>query len=84
MSNNLSEFKPGDMVTCIIPPNLTHIMIVSDRRSKNKIPLVIHNIDNGAQEEDRLLEFEFTGHYRIKGIESLVSTDRQGQTIAVD
>ena len=26
--------------------------------------LVIHNIGGGAQEEDRLFEFEITGHYR--------------------
>lgn len=69
LSNHLSEFKPGDMVTCIIPPNLPHIMIVSDRRNKDNIPLVIHNIGNGTQEEDRLFEFELTGHYRIKEIE---------------
>lgn len=69
LSNNLSEFKPGDIVTCTVPPNLPHVMIVSDRRGKDDIPLVIHNIGNGTQEEDRLFEFELTGHYRIKGIE---------------
>jgi uncharacterized protein YijF (DUF1287 family) len=69
LSNRLSEFKPGDIVTCIVPPSLPHIMIVSDRRGKNSIPLVIHNIGSGTQEEDRLFEFELTGHFRIKGIE---------------
>jgi uncharacterized protein YijF (DUF1287 family) len=69
LSNRLSEFKPGDIVTCIVPPSLPHIMIVSDRRGKDNIPLVIHNIGSGTQEEDRLLEFELTGHFRIKGIE---------------
>jgi uncharacterized protein YijF (DUF1287 family) len=69
LSNRLSEFKPGDIVTCLVPPNRPHIMIVSDRRGKNSIPLVIHNIGSGTQEEDRLFEFELTGHFRIKGIE---------------
>jgi uncharacterized protein YijF (DUF1287 family) len=69
LSNRLSEFKPGDIVTCIVPPGLPHIMIVSDRRGKDNIPFVIHNIGSGTQEEDRLLEFELTGHYRIKRIE---------------
>jgi uncharacterized protein YijF (DUF1287 family) len=45
-------------------------MIVSDRRGKDNIPFVIHNIGSGTQEEDRLLEFELTGHYRIKRIET--------------
>jgi uncharacterized protein YijF (DUF1287 family) len=70
LSNRLSEFKPGDIVTCIVPPGLPHIMIVSDRRGKDNIPFVIHNIGSGTQEEDRLLEFELTGHYRIKRIET--------------
>jgi uncharacterized protein YijF (DUF1287 family) len=60
------DFKPGDLVTCIVPPHLPHIMIVSDRFSTDdpKRPLVIHNIGQGTQEEDRLFEFELTGHYR--------------------
>lgn len=68
LSDQPTSFKPGDLVTCIVPPNLPHIMIVSDRRSREDIPLVIHNIGNGAQEEDLLFEFELTGHYRIEGI----------------
>jgi uncharacterized protein YijF (DUF1287 family) len=84
LSNNPSEFQPGDLVTCTIPPNLPHIMIVSDKKNKYKVPFVIHNIGGGAQEEDRLFEFELTGHYRIKGIEPVVSADRQERTTAAD
>jgi len=40
-------------------------MIVSDKRNASGIPLVIHNIGAGVQEEDRLFEFDLTGHYRI-------------------
>lgn len=67
LSDHPSEFKPGDMVTCTVPPNLPHIMIVSDRRNMDGAPYVIHNIGNGTREEDRLFEFELTGHYRIRG-----------------
>lgn len=59
-------FLPGDLVTCTVPPNLPHIMIVSDRKSADGIPLVIHNIGGGAKEEDRLRDFPLTGHYRWK------------------
>lgn len=31
LSDYLPEFEPGDLVTCIVPPNMPHIMIVSDR-----------------------------------------------------
>lgn len=61
-----SDYAPGDVVTCTVPPNLPHIMVVSDRRSASGVPLVIHNIGAGAQEEDRLFTYEITGHYRMK------------------
>ena len=69
LSSRPTNFKPGDIVTCIVPPSLPHIMIVSDRLSKDSIPLVIHNIGNGTQEEDLLFTYQLTGHYRIKSLE---------------
>lgn len=66
LSGDYASFKPGDIVTCIVPPHLPHIMIISDKRSPDGRPLVIHNIGAGAQEEDVLAEFKLTGHYRIK------------------
>ena len=59
------DYRPGDLVTCTVPPNRPHIMIVSDRRARDGIPLVIHNIGSGTKEEKRLFEFPLTGHYRI-------------------
>jgi hypothetical protein len=61
-----AKFQPGDLVTCIVPPHLPHIMIVSDRKSAEGIPLVIHNIGGGTREEDRLSDFKLTGHFRLK------------------
>jgi uncharacterized protein YijF (DUF1287 family) len=58
------DFQPGDIVTCTVPPNLPHIMIVSDRKTADGRPLVIHNIGGGAREEDALRSFPLTGHYR--------------------
>ncbi len=59
-------FQPGDIVTCTVPPNLPHVMIVSDRKNAQGRPLVIHNIGGGAREEDRLADFPLTGLYRLK------------------
>lgn len=66
ISSVAADFKAGDIVTCIVPPHLPHIMIVSDRFSTADPgrPLIIHNIGQGTQEEDRLFEFKLTGHYR--------------------
>lgn len=61
-----SVFLPGDIVTCTVPPNLPHIMIVSDKKNTEGRPLIIHNIGGGTQEEDRIDEFPITGHYRWK------------------
>jgi uncharacterized protein YijF (DUF1287 family) len=61
-----SKFLPGDLITCTVPPHLPHIMIVSDKKNKDGLPLVIHNIGGGAREEDSLGDFPLTGHFRWK------------------
>lgn len=65
-AGDVSTFRPGDIVTCTIAKTLPHIMIVSDRKTPEGIPLVIHNIGGGAQEEDALTAFPLTGHFRWK------------------
>jgi len=80
VTREAKDYKPGDLVTCTLPPNLPHIMIVSDRTNAGRVPLVIHNIGAGAKEEDRLFEFPLTGHYRIKTNEPQVRHSAQGRT----
>lgn len=66
ISNNPADYLPGDLVTCTVGGHLPHIMIVSDRKSPDGTPLMIHNIGAGAQEEDALFSYPLTGHYRPK------------------
>lgn len=47
-----------------LPSGVPHIGIVSDRKAASGVPLVIHNIGQGTQEEDALFVFTLTGHYR--------------------
>jgi uncharacterized protein len=61
-----THFQAGDLVTCMVPAHLPHVMIVSDRKSPTGTPLVIHNIGQGTREEDRLRDFVLTGHFRLK------------------
>lgn len=68
ISRRAEHYKPGDLVTVLIPPRLPHIVIVSDKKNAKGQPLVIHNIGAGTREEDRLFEFEITGHYRIPAV----------------
>lgn len=65
VSLNPGDYLPGDLVTCTVGGKLPHIMIVSDKTTTAGIPLVIHNIGDGAREENRLFDFPITGHYRI-------------------
>ena len=65
VTQNKQDYLPGDIVTCRVS-NAPHIMIVSDRKTSGGVPLVIHNIGRGTQEENSLFEFTITGHYRIR------------------
>ena len=76
LTRRVSDYQAGDIVTCIVPPRLPHIMIVSDRVGSRNIPLVIHNIGSGTQEEDRLFEFELTGHYRLYQLSEICSDSK--------
>ena len=66
LTQKATDYHPGDLVTCTVPPNLPHIMIVSNRRNSRGIPLVLHNIGRGTREEDGLFAYPLTGHYRLK------------------
>ena len=64
VTQDAKDYLRGDLVTCSVPP--IHIMVVSDKRSADGTPLVIHNIGSGTKEEDRLFSFKLLGHYRVK------------------
>jgi len=65
-SDKPGHFAPGDVVAWDLGQGTTHIGIVSDRRTSTGVPLVIHNIGHGTQEEDALFQFKVIGHYRLK------------------
>ncbi|TAA47072.1 DUF1287 domain-containing protein [Corallincola spongiicola] len=58
------DYNTGDLVTWMLPGNLPHIGIVSDQRSANGHPLIIHNIGRGPEVEDMLFDYPISGHYR--------------------
>lgn len=65
VSRDPGDYRPGDLVTWVIPGNLPHIGIVTDQRTRNgRRPLIVHNIGAGPVIEDVLLAYEITGHYR--------------------
>lgn len=66
VSRRAADFKPGDIVTWVVPPALPHIGIVADKRSADGTPLVIHNIGAGTQMEDVLFAYKMVGHFRYR------------------
>jgi len=62
---NAVLYAPGDIVTWLLPGNLTHIGIVVNRKSADgKRYLIVHNIGGGQVIEDCLFKFAVTGHYQ--------------------
>ncbi|WP_209389574.1 DUF1287 domain-containing protein [Chryseobacterium sp. RR2-3-20] len=58
-------YVPGDIVTWLLPGNLTHIGIVVNKKSADgKRYLIVHNIGGGQVLEDCLFKFTITGHYQ--------------------
>ncbi|MDB4465353.1 DUF1287 domain-containing protein, partial [Akkermansiaceae bacterium] len=41
LTEDPANFKPGDLVTCKVPGNRPHIMIVSDKKNSEGVPYVI-------------------------------------------
>lgn len=68
ISNIGLTYKPGELVTWMLPGNLPHIGIVSNQLSNDrKRPLTIHNIGSGPVAEDVLFSFKITGRYTYWG-----------------
>ena len=64
VTKNAKDYRPGDLVTCLVGGQLPHIFIVSDATTPTGEPLIIHNIGCGTEEEEGLFAYPITGHYR--------------------
>lgn len=70
ITDNPSDYKPGDIVSWRLANNRPHIGIVSDvkadndsNRNNNRYQ-IIHNIGWGPQQEDVLFDYKIVGHFR--------------------
>lgn len=67
ISDKGEDYLPGDIVTWDLGGGITHIGIVTDRKtSDKKRPLIVHNIGQGQVLQDCLFSFKITGHYTYK------------------
>lgn len=58
----IEEWQPGDIVTFDDPG---HIGIISDLRNEKGIPYLLHNAGQKDREEDALLRYHISGHFRF-------------------
>jgi uncharacterized protein YijF (DUF1287 family) len=67
VTEDARDYRPGDIVSQMLPGNLAHIALVSQFASADgQRPLCVHNIGAGARLEDILFTYKVTGHYRFK------------------
>ena len=65
VSSLSSDYKPGDIVTWMLPGNLPHVGLITNNVSSiSNNPLGVHNIGAGPKLDDVLFSYEITGHYR--------------------
>lgn len=65
ISRNAADYRPGHLVTWMLPGNLPHIGIVTDvLDAASNRPMIVHNIGAGPRLEDVLFAYPITGHYR--------------------
>ena len=78
ITRNPAHYKPGDLVTWMVGPNLPHIGVVVEQRSKvdPRRHMMVHNIADGPQMEDVLFRFRITGHYRYTKNNRLIAPRR--------
>lgn len=66
ITDNPSDYKPGDIVSWRVNNNLPHIGIVSNHVSKSNPNRykIIHNIGLGPKLDDMLFDYKIVGHFR--------------------
>ena len=65
VSSNAEDYKTGDIVCWNLGGGITHIgIVIRQRSSDGKRPLIVHNIGSGQVIEDCLFDFKIIGHYR--------------------
>lgn len=61
-----SNWAAGDIVSMrLASSGLPHVVVLSDKRGRDGLPLAIHNIGRGAQEEPVLGRFEDERRFRV-------------------
>lgn len=64
ITNNVSDYKPGDIVAWNLTASVTHIGIVINKKSPDgQRYMIVHNIGQGQVMEDVLFAYTIIGHF---------------------
>ena len=67
ISNESSDYLPGDIVCWNLGGGITHIGIIVDEKSADgERNLIVHNIGGGQVLADCMFDYKIIGHYRYK------------------
>ncbi len=66
VTKSAADYKPGDVVSWLLPSRRTHIGMVSPKKAPSGHFYMVHNIGSGQKLEDCLFEYTITEHYRYK------------------
>jgi uncharacterized protein YijF (DUF1287 family) len=65
-TDKIQDYKPGDIVTWMLPGRHTHIGLVVDKKAPSGRYMIVHNIGSGQVMEDVIFEYTMRGHFRYK------------------
>jgi hypothetical protein len=67
ISTDSKDYLPGDIVCWNLGGSVTHIGLVSKKKSEDgQRYLIVHNIGGGQVLEDCLFSYKIIGHYQYK------------------
>ena len=67
VTREAGDYRPGELVTWMLPGNLPHIGLVVDAKGPSGRYQIVHNVGQGPKLEDVLFDWPITGHYRYTG-----------------
>ncbi len=67
LSRKPEDYQPCDIVACELEGGVTHIGLVTDKKSADGIPLLIHHFGGRLPaEEDILMSWRMIGHFSVR------------------
>ncbi len=66
VTQNAKDYKIGEMVTWMINGKLPHIGIITNKKSPDGNPMIVHNVGGGQVLEDCLFSYEIVGHFKYE------------------